>query len=77
MPVHFHLFDPGSLGSFVHPDHLDESISVLGFLFGECFHFYLFCIDIPINTHCRPGQTTRSVASELGLHCLHMSRFPG
>ena len=33
--------------------------------------FIVFCIEIPVSKECWPFQTPQSVASELGLHCLH------
>ena len=56
---------------------------VLG-ISGEYFHFIVFCINIEISVSNKieisvsknsedPVQTPRSVASELGLPCLHMA----
>ena len=33
----------------------------------------VFCIEIPVSKSVNPDQMPHFVASELGLHCLHMS----
>ena len=35
--------------------------------------FIVFCLAIPVRKSADPDQMSCSVASELGLHCLHLS----
>ena len=65
------MINPFSTSGLVQPYHLDESILIISFCMcvivgggggDKCFHF-----------HCTLHQTLLSVASDLGLHYLHMS----
>ena len=49
-----------------------SSFIVLGFLV-NVFTLNLFCLEVPVGDQYRL-QTPRFAASELGLHCLHMSQ---
>ena len=40
---------------------------------GGCVNFIVRCKENPVGKQYRSDQTPQNAASELGLHCLHMS----
>ena len=63
------FFQPFMASGLVHSYHLDESFSGFRGVLVAVFVFIVGCIGIPVSKQCRPSHA----ASELGLHCLHMS----
>ena len=64
------LLNPHLPNELSHPYQLDESSFHLRGVWCTVFIFIIFLLEIPVSKQCWPWS--RSVASDLGLHCLPM-----